>query len=200
MNFLAHIYLSGENDELRFGNFIGDWIKGNKFMNYEGDVRKGILLHRDIDVYTDEHPMVDRSIVRLRPAYGKHSGVAVDILYDHYLAKNWTDFSEIPLKVFVKEFHKYILKHFFLLPNGARRFAFPFIRNRRLMCYADIECFEDVLKKMAIYTSMPDKVSEAMNIIRFHYDVFEQEFRLFFEDAQDYFKNQITNNELRIKE
>jgi acyl carrier protein phosphodiesterase len=193
MNFLAHIYLSGDNDELKFGNFIGDWIKGNKYLNYEGDVQKGILLHRDIDGFTDDHPMVDLSIVRLRPAYGKHSGVAVDILYDHYLAKNWAEYSEVPLKVYVKEFNYYILKHFYLLPVGARRFAFPFIRNSRLMCYADISCFEDVLEKMAIYTSMPDKVKEAMNIIQFHYDEFEKEFRSFFEDVREFVKKNIEN-------
>ena len=184
MNFLAHIYLSGNNEELKFGNFIGDWIKGNKYMNYKGDIRRGILLHREIDGYTDSHPMVDLSVERLRPAYGKHAAVAVDILYDHYLAKNWENYSEVPLKKYVKEFHLYVLTHFHLLPSGAKRFAFPFIRNRRLLCYADLRCFEDVLEKMAIYTSMPDKVSEAMNIIRLYYKDFEEEFKDFFEDLR----------------
>lgn len=186
MNFLAHLYLSGNNEELKFGNFIGDWIKGNKYMNYDGDIRKGILLHREIDGYTDNHPMVDKSVERLRPAYGKHSAVAVDILYDHYLAKNWEDYSEVPLKKYVTEFHRYILMHFHLLPQGSRRFAFPFIRNRRLLCYADLKCFEDVLDKMAIYTSMPYRVKEAMTIIRFYYSDFEEEFRVFFEDLRGF--------------
>jgi acyl carrier protein phosphodiesterase len=186
MNFLAHIYLSGNNEELKFGNFIGDWIKGNKFLNYQGDFRKGILLHREIDGFTDNHPVVDRSVERLRPAYGKHAAVAVDILYDHYLAKNWEDYSEVPLKKFVKEFHLYVLTHFHMLPQGAGRFAFPFIRNRRLLCYADLHCFEDVLDKMAIYTSMPDKAREAMTIIRFYYSDFEEEFKVFFEDLRGF--------------
>ncbi len=186
MNFLAHIYLSGNNEELKFGNFIGDWIKGNKYMNYEGDIRQGILLHREIDGFTDSHPIVDRSVERLRPAYGKHAAVAVDILYDHFLAKNWTDYSEVPLKKFVKEFHRFVLMHFHLLPQGARRFAFPFIRNRRLLCYADLLCFEDVLDKMAIYTSMPDKVREAMSIVIFYYSDFEEEFKVFFEDLRGF--------------
>ncbi len=191
MNFLAHIYLSGNDDDLKFGNFIGDWIKGNKYMNYNGNIRTGIILHREIDTYTDNHYIVEKSVERLRPAYGKYSGVAVDILYDHFLSKNWHEYSEIPLKIFVKNFHIYILKHFMLLPAGAKQFAFPFIRNKRLICYADLNCFEDVLKKMAFYTSMPNKVKEAMQIINRHYDEFEEEFRLFFKDVQAHVQSEI---------
>jgi acyl carrier protein phosphodiesterase len=193
MNFLAHLYLSGDNEELKFGNFIGDWIKGNKYLNYVGDIRNGILLHRDIDGFTDNHPIVDKSVERLRPAYGKHAAVAVDILYDHFLAKYWHEYSDKSLKKYVKSFHKYVLMHFHLLPAGAKRFAFPFIRNRRLLCYADLNCFEDVLNKMAIYTSMPHKVKDAMYIITLNYHEFEIEFRIFLADVQEFVRtNKLT--------
>ncbi|MCD4793491.1 MAG: ACP phosphodiesterase [Bacteroidales bacterium] len=188
MNFLAHIYLSGENDDIKFGNFIGDWIKGKKYQNYPENIKKGILLHREIDSYTDSHPIVHNSIVRLRPAYGKHSGVAVDILYDHFLAFNWELYSEISLEDYVKKFHSYVLKNSDLLPKKARRFAFPFIRKKRLICYADLVCFEDVLNKMAIYTSMPNKAKQAMQIIKENYKDFKNEFQLFFSDIQTFVK------------
>ena len=29
MNFLAHLYLSGEDEELLIGNFIADYVKGS---------------------------------------------------------------------------------------------------------------------------------------------------------------------------
>ena len=184
MNFLAHLYLSGENEEIRFGNFIGDWIKGKKYENYPEDIKKGILLHREIDSFTDSHPIVHQSIVRLRPAYSKHAGVAVDILYDHFLAVNWKLYSNISLEEYVKDFHTYILNNLNLLPKKAKRFTFPFIRKKRLMCYADLNCFKDVLDKMAIYTSMPNKAEEAMQIIERDYDLFENEFKDFFIDLQ----------------
>lgn len=189
MNFLAHIYLSGDNEEIRFGNFIGDWIKGKKYENYPEHIKQGILLHRHIDHYTDNHPVVHQSIVRLRPAYGKHAGIAVDILYDHFLAVNWEHYSDISLEDYVKYFHVYVLNNLDMLPAKAKRFAFPFIRKKRLMCYADLDCFKDVLDKMAIYTSMPNKAKQAMQIIREDYELFKDEFQLFFSDIREHMKN-----------
>ncbi|MCF6366953.1 MAG: ACP phosphodiesterase [Bacteroidales bacterium] len=186
MNFLAHIYLSGNDDDIKFGNFIGDWIKGKKFNKYSPDVQKGIILHRHIDSYTDSHPIVRESIVRLRPAYGKYAGVAVDILYDHFLAANWPDYSTQSIESYVNEFHRIIINRFGKLPKKARRFAYPFIGNKRLLCYKDLNCIEDVYNKMAIYTSMPDNTKQAMPIIYNYYDSFGKEFKSFFQDIQNY--------------
>ena len=82
MNFLAHTFLSGDSDEILIGNFIADFIKGNQFEDYSATVIDGIFLHRKIDSYTDQHPTVRQSVQRLRPDYGKYSGVIVDIYYD----------------------------------------------------------------------------------------------------------------------
>ena len=78
MNYLAHIILSGDNLDLMYGNFISDAVKGNSFLNFSGDVRKGILLHRHIDHFTDTHPKFLKSKRRF---YGK-----IDQAY-HFLDK-----------------------------------------------------------------------------------------------------------------
>ncbi len=44
MNFLAHIYLSGDNDLIKIGNFMADGIRGKHFESYPIDVQKGIIL------------------------------------------------------------------------------------------------------------------------------------------------------------
>ena len=46
MNFLAHIYLSGEDQGITIGNFIADGIKGKKYLSYSEVLQKGILLHK----------------------------------------------------------------------------------------------------------------------------------------------------------
>ena len=94
MNFLAHIYLSGEDEGITIGNFIADGIKGKKYLSYPASIQKGILLHRGIDSFTDSHPTVRQSTARLHENYGHYSGVIVDILYDHFLAKNWEEYHE----------------------------------------------------------------------------------------------------------
>ena len=77
-------------------------IKGNDYKNFPKEIQTGILLHRHIDTYTDSHPIVRLSTKRLHEKYGHYSGVIVDILYDHFLAKNWENYSDIdPLTFFV---------------------------------------------------------------------------------------------------
>ena len=61
MNYLAHIFLSPENDLVTIGNFMADHVKGNKYKLYAPDLQKGILLHRQIDSFTDAHELVRKS-------------------------------------------------------------------------------------------------------------------------------------------
>src|SRR5690606_7271733 len=116
MNFLAHIYLSGENPLIKVANFMADSIRGKKYLNYSSDIQKGILLHREIDTFTDAHPTVRKSTKKLHANYGHYSGVIVDIFYDHFLAKNWKDYSKIPLDVYVDEFYDLLGEHYEILP------------------------------------------------------------------------------------
>ncbi len=194
MNFLAHIYLSGNNENIQFGNFIGDFIKGNNYKKkYNEDIIKGIILHREIDSFTDSHPAVHNSIKKLRPAYGRYAGVTVDILYDHFLAKNWNDYSSESLENFVINFHSAILERLNMLPRKAKKFVFPFIRKKRLLCYADLNCFENVLVKMSIFTSMPNRAKQVMKIINKDYELLYNDFKSFFPELTN-FSNDILSD------
>ena len=92
MNFLAHLFLSGEPGELMVGNFIADSVKGNAMNDFSEGIQKGIILHRAIDTFTDSHNEMQKSKERLRPRYKKYAPVITDIFYDHFLAVNWQDY------------------------------------------------------------------------------------------------------------
>ena len=94
MNFLAHIYLSGDNDLIKIGNFMADGIRGKQFENYHPEIQKGIILHRFIDTFTDAHPVFRQSTKKLHENYHHYAGVIVDVFYDHFLAKNWNLYSD----------------------------------------------------------------------------------------------------------
>lgn len=80
MNFLAHLYLSGDDPDIRIGNFIGDFVKGrNPEGQFPARVALGIQAHRLIDQFTDAHPLVRSSKDRIRAKYRHYSGVIVDI-------------------------------------------------------------------------------------------------------------------------
>ena len=126
MNFLAHIYLSGDNDFIKIGNFMADSIKGDNYNNYPEYIRKGILLHRSIDSFTDLHPVFRKSKHRLHDRYGHYSGVIMDIFYDHFLAKNWQDYHATRLPVYVEDFYLLLKYNFELLPKRVQNF-YPYM-------------------------------------------------------------------------
>ena len=101
MNYLGHLALSGENEDVLFGNFIADAVKGNSYHKFNNSIQKGILLHRFIDHFTDTHPVYLKGKRRMYADLPKVSGILLDILYDHILLKKWKDY-------FVKEPSEFI--------------------------------------------------------------------------------------------
>jgi acyl carrier protein phosphodiesterase len=182
MNFLAHAYLSGDSEDLLIGNFIADAVKGSAINNFSEGIKKGILLHRKIDTYTDSHPVVHESIVRLRPKYHKYAGVLVDIFFDHFLAKNWKEYSSIELKTFTAKVYTVMQNNYALLPHRSQELLPYMIKYDWLTNYAKLEGIQKVLSGMASRTSFVSHMDEAVADLKEHYQLFENEFRLFFPD------------------
>lgn len=180
MNYLSHIYLSGESEEIILGNFIGDYVKGQQILNYPGDVAKGIFLHRQIDSFTDSHPVIIECIVKLRPAFGKYAGIVIDIFLDHFLAVNWSDYSHEKLSSFTKRFHAVLLANFFQLPAQVKLFVPFLIQHKRLQSYASFEGVEKTLRIMAKHTSLPAETEFALKILEEEYQFFNDAFHRFF--------------------
>jgi len=180
MNYLSHIYLSGESEEIKLVNFIGDFVKGQQFLKYPPNVAKGILLHRQIDTFTDSHPIVNECIMKLRPGFGKHSGIVIDIFLDHFLAVNWHHYSFEKLTTFTKRFHAVLLSNFFQLPSQVKMFLPFLIQNKRLQSYASFDGIEKTLRIMAQRTSLPSETEFAIKILEDEYPFFNQAFNQFF--------------------
>jgi acyl carrier protein phosphodiesterase len=186
MNYLAHIYLSVDSDEILLGNFIGDYVKGNKFKDYPEQVAFGIKLHRQIDLFTDQHPDVRRCIDLLRPGYERYAGIVVDVFFDHFLAANWRHYSPITLRQFAKHAHAVFLSNFLILPFRVKQFLPFLIQHKRLESYARRENLHEVLEIMARRTSLPAKSEWAMQVLTHEYEQFETLFRSFFAEMIDY--------------
>jgi len=180
MNYLAHIYLSGDDEEIIIGNFIGDFVKGQQFNQYTQMIRKGIILHRYIDSFTDTHAIVRRSKARLNEEYHKYSGIIIDILYDHFLVKNWLNYSNAPLDEFIKKFFTLANRYFDLLPESVKFFLPSFIKNNWIKMYDTVEGIQEVLLRMSSRTSLPDNTKRGVVVLRRDYELFEAEFQAYF--------------------
>ena len=186
MNFLAHIYLSGNNDFIKIGNFMADGIRGTDYLNFPDDIKKGILLHRQIDTFTDSHLVYRKSKHRLHEKYGHYSGVIMDILYDHFLAKNWKKYSEEKLEDFASNFYKSLFNNEEILTEKTKNML-PYMYDRNwLVSYATIAGIEMILFQMDYRTKHRANMQEAVVELKQFYADFEEEFTIFFNELIDF--------------
>ena len=184
MNFLAHIYLSGNNNLLKIGNFMADGIRGKDYLNFPDDVKKGILIHRAIDSFTDAHLIYRKSKHRLHEKYGHYSGVIMDILYDHFLAKNWNNYSDKDLEIYIDNFYTILKNNQEILTEKTKNLLPIMIKNNWLASYKTVEGIEKILFQMDNRTKNRAKMQEAIVELNFFYTEFENEFTAFFKELQ----------------
>ena len=192
MNFLAHLYLSKDNKNILIGNFISDAIKGNKYKKYPIEIQAGILLHREIDTYTDAHPIVRKSMRRLNKRYRHYNGVIIDILYDHFLAKNWSKYSEIPLELYAENVYSFLSKNSTDFPEEIQYLLPYMIQHNWLVNYATLEGIERVLKGMNKRTKGISQMDLAIEDLKLHYTEFEADFTAYFQELIDFSNKKTT--------
>jgi acyl carrier protein phosphodiesterase len=180
MNFLAHLYLSGSDDDLRFGNFIADLVKGKEAEDFSPAVRRGIALHRFIDTFTDSHPVWIETRNRIRGTQGKYAGVVTDIFYDHFLAKNWQRFHPQPLDLFASETYTFLTGRFDELPAKGKQVLPHMVRNNWLVAYREIKGIGVVLGGMSRRTPYASNMAVAEEDLVEHYQAIEGDFLTFF--------------------
>lgn len=185
MNFLAHIYLSGEDDFVKIGNFMADSIRGSQYLDYPNSLQKGILLHRHIDSFTDAHPIYRKSKHRLHEKYGHYSGVIMDIAYDHFLAKNWSKYSNEKLEDYATDFYQLMQDNYEILTERVKGMLPYMIGRNWLVSYATIAGLEMILFQMDYRTKHRAHMQEAIVEIQDFYTEFESEFFQFFEELMN---------------
>ena len=189
MNFLAHLYLSNNDSNILIGNFIADHIQGNHFTHFHPEIQKGILLHREIDTFTDAHPIVRKSKRRLHTRYRHYKGVIIDIFYDHYLAKNWANYSDVELADFAQSFYHLLQENYEILPKKTKQLLPYLIEYNWLYNYQFIEGIEKVLNGMNNRTKQKSQMNLAVEDLQNLHSEFEEDFTVFFEDLRN-FSNQ----------
>lgn len=193
LNFLAHLYLSPPNKEVMLGNFFADGIQGNKFKHYNEQIKKGIRLHREIDTFTDAHPVVRQSKGRLHQRYRLYKGVIIDIFYDHFLARNWDTYSAIPLDVYVNSVYQILNESFEILPEKTKHMLPYMIEYNWLFNYQYKEGLQRVLNGMNKRTENKSQMNMALQDLELYYEEFESDFKVFFLDLIDFTKVKINH-------
>jgi acyl carrier protein phosphodiesterase len=186
MNYLAHLYLSGNNHEIMIGNFIADHVKGKQIELFDEEIVKGIKLHRLIDEFTDTHKVVEQSKIRLRSEFGKYSPVIVDVFYDHYLAIKWEQYHHEDLSLYADNFYTLLNNNHHRLPIRTQQMIQYMIPQNWLLNYKTIAGINKTLTGMSKRTNFESKMDVAAIYLDRYYSEFENEFNEYFEELRTY--------------
>ena len=196
MNFLAHLYLAGDDEGLIIGNLLGDFVKGRLKGDYPVVVERGISLHRGIDSFSGLNPHFIKSKRRIDVSFGHYRGVMVDLFYDHFLARHWRDYSDAELSKFLINMRWLAEQYCSLLPDRLSRFI-PYIFAQLLPSYLEINGIGRALERISARSVRLNRLGNGANELKKHYDMLFEDFHLFFPELRRFVKEWIESNPLK---
>jgi len=181
MNFLFHMLLSGNDDQLLLGNFMGDFVKGSLQDRFTPRVRDGVQLHRRIDSYAEQHPLFRQSRYRLAPEYGLYRGVMVDLFYDYFLVNSWLEWSAEPFDRFLARTRCVVEDNRALLPAAMQPLV-AVIFDELLPSYATIDGIGQAFSRMSRRVSRPNPLQGCEAELSRHHQTLQSDFCTFTPD------------------
>ena len=193
MNYLAHVYLSGSDEFLCIGNFIGDHVKGKAYLDYPETIQNGILLHRKIDYFTDQHFLFKKNVTLLFPQFRHYSRVIVDMFFDHFLANQWNNYHPEPLEQFSKRFYAMIEQYLSILPDKTKKILPVISKYNWFLAYRTFDGMEKILSQMSHRTKFSSNLSSALEALEKNYTKIALDFKIFFSELEDFVKKEKEN-------
>jgi acyl carrier protein phosphodiesterase len=189
MNWLAHLLLSEPDVESRLGNLLADLLKGTERQNLSVNIQQGIEFHRLMDAFTDCHVCVQRSKQRIHTKYRRFAGIFVDVFYDHFLAKNWANYSPQPLEKFTAEVYESFKIHPVKLPLAVSQLITRMVDEDWLGGYRHLDGVENAAVRLSKRLSMRFKKPfqlDAVSELIANYGDLENDFLEFFPELLKY--------------
>lgn len=189
MNYLAHLFLAEDSADSILGNFMGDFVKGQLAGGYSSGIIRGIITHRKVDSFTDSHERVLSSKRLISPGRRRFAGIIVDVGFDHFLARNWSDYSSSELNVFIKKAYDLLERYRNILPEKLRTVIPRIIGEDWLGSYRNIDAVGVVLNKISKRLKRENNLAGAVEELVSNYEVLEENFRAFFPELIVYVEN-----------
>ena len=184
MNYLAHAYLSFNKPGILVGNMISDFVKGKKKYDYPEQIQQGIVVHREIDRFTDAHPVTKEAKEIFRPAYRLYAGSLMDVVYDHFLALDENEFTDEGLKTFTINTYALLDQFTDLFPEKFNR-MYPYMKTQNwLYNYRYRQGIEKSLAGVVRRAKYLEESDTAYFLFNEHYDQLKNLYQLFFPELK----------------
>lgn len=187
MNFLAHLFLGPPQAEQALGSLLGDFVRGPiQAMALPEGVRQGIWLHRRIDAFTDAHPLVRRSRMRVSDGRRRYAGIMVDMFYDHLLARHWQSFSDQSIEGFTRNMYALVLQQQAIIPEQAWPTLSRMARYDWLTSYSQLENMHRALDQIALRLTRANTLPGSAAELEQQYAGFEADFFAFMPEVMTF--------------
>ena len=183
MNFLAHLYFAEDTPESRVGNLMADFVRGPVDRQpYNGAVMQGMLSHVAVDRFTDSHDVVRESKALISSDRRRFAGIIVDVCYDHFLARNWPNFSDVPLTEFVERTYGSLRDYRGEMPPVMTRVIRHMVEHDWLRGYHETSGVGRALNGLSMRLRRPNTLAGSVEELEANYGEMEGHFLRFFPD------------------
>jgi len=186
MNFLAHAYLSFNDPEVLVGNMIADLVKGKQIELYPEGIQQGIIIHRKIDAFTDNHPVTQKGMEAFRYSTGKYAGAFLDIAYDHFLARDKENIPEGGWEAFAERSYRQIEQNKEFLPEKFCTMFMYMQSENWLYNYRYKWMIQRSMERLLTRASFLADDTPVFNAFKHYYVMIENCYKTFFPELKTY--------------
>jgi len=183
MNYLAHLHLGGQRPGQLLGSLYGDFVKGRLQGQFPAEIEDAITLHRQIDVFTDRHGLVDVALSRFSLTRRRYAGIVLDVFFDHCLARDWALYADSSLPAFTSDVYR-VLAAEPQLPGRLAQIAPYMAADDWLGSYREFAVLDQVLRGISRRLSRPEELAAAMQELERLYEPLSEDFRVFYPELQ----------------
>ncbi|MCT6699242.1 ACP phosphodiesterase [Rheinheimera sp. 4Y26] len=184
MNYLAHLYFADNNTESRIGNLLGDFCRGVDLTALSPATKAGLMQHRAIDRFTDAAPEVHAAKLLFAAKRRRFAGVALDVLFDHYLIKHWPVFHPEPFLLYKSRLYQQLWQDRALMPERMATTISYLVPQDWFGSYASLEGIGQALDRIAGRLRFANEFSGVISDFTAYQPQFEQLFLQFFPKLQ----------------
>lgn len=187
MNHLAHFFLARRSAEAVVGSFLGDFVKGKIQANdFPEEMRVEIMVHRYIDGFTDADGRILQSKDIFKNTRRRFAGIALDVAFDHFLARNWSLYTNESLRGFTQNVYKDLSRNLHYFPSNFQAVLPRMIADDWLAAYENFERVKFSLQRMSLRVRGGENLVQAFEEIKANYDFFDELFKEFFPRLQNF--------------
>lgn len=184
MNYLAHLFFAADNTDSRIGNLLGDFCRGVDVKNLPAAVQQGLRQHRAVDAFTDHSAEVQAAKQYFSATRRRFSGIAIDMLFDHFLIRHWSEFHPQPFDLYRHQLYQKLRADLPQMPSSMQPTVNAIIRQDWFLSYVDINQLGQALDRVAQRIRFANQFAGAALDIQAHYPELEQLFLQFFPRLQ----------------